>query len=248
MDYRYSHQAKEKGQDYDESFAVLPYRRFIWEWEKETIKNAVLKSTEIKNPAILDFACGTGRILTELENYTKDLTGIDISDSMLEQASKKTTHARLLKVDITKNEGEFQPEQFDVITAFRFFLNAQSRLRKEVLEKFHLYLKSNGVVIFNVHANATHFGVMAAILILRLKNKFRQEKPIQNSLSIFKVKRLLKEHNFQIIEVHHRNILPVINEKTTFPIAKFARLENFCSKVGFLRYLSRNIIFVCKKK
>ena len=249
MDYRDSHKAKEKGRDYDESFADLPYRRFIWEWERGIIKRTVLeKHNEIKNPAILDFACGTGRILTDLENYSKDVTGIDVSDSMLEQASKKITHAKLLKGDITKNEGHFQPEQFDVITAFRFFLNAQNGLRKDVLEKFQLYLKPNGVFVFNVHANATHPGVIAAKSILWLKNKFRREKPIQNSLSIFKVKRLLNEYNFQVIGVHHRNIIPIVNEKTNFQIERFARIEDFCSKVIFFRYLSRNILFICKKK
>ena len=248
MDYRQALQAKEKGRDYDESFADLPYLRFIWEWEKEVIKNTLRKHSEFKNPIILDFACGTGRILTELESYSKNVTGIDVSDSMLEQASKKITHAKLLKGDITKNEGHFQPEQFDVITAFRFFLNAQNGLRKDVLEKFQLYLKPTGVFVFNVHANATHPGVIAAKSILWLKNKFRQEQPIQNSLSIFKVKRLLNEYNFQVTGVHHRNIIPIINEKTTFPIEKFTRIENFSSKVGFLRYFSRYIIFVCKKK
>ena len=206
------------------------------------------KNNAIKNSAILDFACGTGRVLAELENFSKDVTGIDVSDSMLEQASKKITHAKLLKGDITKNEGQFQPEQFDVITAFRFFLNAQDSLRKEALEKFQLYLKSNGIFVFNIHANATHPGVLVAQSILWLKNRFREEKPTQNGLSILRMKRLLNEYNFQIIRVHHRNIIPIINENTNIPLSKFTRIEDFSSKVGFLRHLSRNIIFVCKKK
>ena len=46
MDYRHSHQEKEKGQDYDESFKDLRYRKFIWKWEKEIIESVVLKKKQ----------------------------------------------------------------------------------------------------------------------------------------------------------------------------------------------------------
>lgn len=55
----------------------------------------------IKNEGkILDIGCGTGNILLQFNGY--DITGIDISDKMLEIASSKV-NCRLIEMDITKN-------------------------------------------------------------------------------------------------------------------------------------------------
>lgn len=60
-------------------------------------------------------------------------------------------NVRVVQVDITR---ESLGETLDVITAFRFFLNAEQRLREEALDSMRDHLKETGRLVCNVHMNA----------------------------------------------------------------------------------------------
>lgn len=62
-----------------------------------------------KDGKILDIGCGTGNLLQKFSNY--NITGIDISQDMLDIAKEKTD-CRLIKLDITK---EYLTEKFEYI-------------------------------------------------------------------------------------------------------------------------------------
>ena len=52
--------------------------------------------------SVLDLGCGTGLVGLEIQNYCKNLEGIDLSNSMLEQANQKKVYDKLTHVDIVK--------------------------------------------------------------------------------------------------------------------------------------------------
>ena len=96
-------------------------------------------------------ACGTGRIISFSENYFDESVGVDISQEMLEKATLNCKKSSFYNYDIEeiKDIG-----RFDVITMFRFFLNAETELRKNALVKVHELLKPEGKFITNIHVSS----------------------------------------------------------------------------------------------
>ena len=130
-DYRLSHRAPEKGRSYDEDYARMLWLTYLWKREQRVL-DGVLK-TYLPSHAIryLDFACGTGRIAQYLDPRVAKVIAVDISESMLALARQKLPAATILNVDLTHND-ILGDALFDMITAFRFFPNAQHALRTAV--------------------------------------------------------------------------------------------------------------------
>lgn len=249
VDYRDSHTRKGKGKVYHDSFNMYPFRKYSWEWEKIQLKIILDKKLSSKS-SILDFACGTGRVLEFLNTQSENLTGVDLSDTMLEVCKKNLPKIELIKADITRDNILKDKRNFDIITAFRFFLNAQNSLRIEVLNALHPLLKDDGIFIFNNHGNSYNLGTILGRWFL-LKNIFRKaEDRIYNyhTLSENKIKRILDRTGYEIIDTYHRGVLPVMNEKTSFNITRIEKIENWFSKIKCFRLLARNVIYVCRKK
>jgi len=107
---------------------------------------------EFQPKRALDFACGTGRILQWLRGMIPETVGVDISIPMLEVARVRCPDSAVIAGDITTDPGLIGG-QFDVITAFRFFLNAQPELQSEVLRSLRTLLRPRGLLIANFHLN-----------------------------------------------------------------------------------------------
>ena len=86
QDYRESHTKPGKGEAYSKSFVEHPFRRYMSKWEQEKMNEVFqIYSAESR---VLDFACGTGRIVSHLCSCYKDVVGVDVSDSMLSGESR----------------------------------------------------------------------------------------------------------------------------------------------------------------
>jgi len=248
LDYRESHTEKGKGKVYHSSFERFSYRKYMWDWEQKVLKGILSEKLNIES-TILDFACGTGRILSFLKTQSKNVTGVDVSDAMLEVSTKDHPELEIIKADITRDNVFLGKRQFDVISSFRFFLNAQNDLRLEVLNALHPLLKDDGIFIFNNHGNALGLGTLMGKGVVTVKNIFRpsDDQYTFNLLSHAKIKSLLKETGFEIIEVHHRSVFPILNEQTKFDVSKIEGLEDWFSSKTVFQPFARNIIYVCKK-
>src|SRR5690348_278614 len=132
MGYTDSHKAR--GRDYHDSFrpAVSPYRAMHWRLEQRALDGILRDHVVGRNIAYLDFACGTGRILAHLYQRVAVATGVDVSSSMMEVARELAPGAELIEADLTQRD-VLQDRRFDLITAFRFFPNAERELRQAVI-------------------------------------------------------------------------------------------------------------------
>ncbi len=88
---------------------------------------------------------------------------------MLRIAKNVCKQSKIISIDITK---ENLKDKFDVVTAFRFFLNAEDRLRVEALSAIYNILEDDGYLITNIHVNTK--SIMG--LMYRIINKFYQNK------------------------------------------------------------------------
>lgn len=150
----------------------------------------------------LDFACGTGRILAELEGVFPEVVGVDVSPSMLVHARARCHKARILEVDLTKSDPLLR---VDVATAFRFFLNAEPALQSAALHAIHRELNPGGFLVANIHVNANSVLGWS----YRVRNRVLR-KQAANVCSWQTFARLLSSHGFAITETLWYSIFPRI--------------------------------------
>ncbi len=245
MDYRTSHLSPGKGLSYEASFQRLPYRRIVWKWEQQVLHYLFTRIRREKRfIRYVDFACGTGRILCFAERYVDEALGIDVSATMLNVAADKVRRSRLVLGDLTKQQ-MLDENSVDIVTAFRFFLNAQPDLKEEALRAIGRALADDGYLIFNIHMNK-------GCVLERAIHAYRRIRNIQHghavSMSIHDVQMLLNGTNFEIIELYHYGLIPVSHEDQRFMIGFIDALERLLSRVSFLSPYSQYIIYVCKKR
>lgn len=102
---------------------------------------------------LLDFATGTGRIIGFLEDRVDAATGIDVSEAMVELAREKLGKATMICKDITAADDEVEGT-YDLITAFRFALNAEPSLCRAAMKALAARLRDEtSVLVFNNHGN-----------------------------------------------------------------------------------------------
>jgi SAM-dependent methyltransferase len=217
---------------------------WLWRLERIYLLHVLDRRLGTTRPRYLDFACGSGRVIAALEGgRMAESTGIDVSSSMLQLARAKLSWSRLIHGDATADPS-LLPGRYDLITAFRFFLNAEGRLRARALAVLHEALEDDGLLVLNIHGNAT--SLRALDLLARRFRRPPADGPQPRQLSFFAMRRLLHRHGFEVIEVRgfgavtgrwHRLLGPSVH----------ARLQRLLT-LGPARYLAVDLVLVCAKQ
>jgi len=241
ISYRESHKYKEKGAEYEAYYQNKAWQRFLWSREQEILIKILEKYFAGKEVNLLDFACGTGRIAEFLENRVKTSTGVDLSGSMLAVAMEKLKRTEIIEADITV-ENILKPRKFNLITAFRFFLNAEPELRSAAIKAIAELLDDNGYLVFNNHQNSNSPWVRLRYAHYRKKNP----EGIYNVMSIEQMKNLVEEAGLEIIEIYpvgffHPPKIPV-------PFCLSHAIDWAASNFRFMNKLPENLIAVCRRK
>lgn len=239
--YRTSHASEGYGQHYSKTYEQ-GYYAHQWQLIEKPLFMKVLEQLKNRDSSkYLDFACGTGRILSVGEAFFEDSTGVDISADMLGRAKLNCTKSILIHQDITSVPLE---DKYDVITAFRFFLNAEPALADDVLSAFHRMLPDDGgTVILNIHVNTN----CPLGWFYELRNKIKG-KTIANTKSLQQFEKVLENNGFAIERVYWYSFLPrtgwhfnFITKHLIVPVEKLFKL------LPFLNGFSQCYLIQCKK-
>ncbi len=219
IDYRKLHDAIGKGKSYEANFGQLNYRAFTWSWEKKILCEVLQKYFHGEGIRYLDFACGTGRIISFLESKVTEAYGVDVSKSMLAVARQKVRKAKLTEADLTKIS-IFKGTKFNLISTFRFFLNAQPELRKEAISSLSHLLDKDGYLVFNIHMN--HHSATA--IIVRLYKYLKGTDKLEGSSLLNKANILEWETFLKKIKKHdhpfEKRIWVTFDQKSLHLISK----------------------------
>ncbi len=150
QDYRAVH--LEKGSRYDAYLAESPFDAYMAAWERRHLPDLVRRFFPQGPQRYLDFACGTGRITEQVAQLARQSTAVDISPTMIEEARRKCPQTTFHLADLTQQQA-LDLGQFDLITSFRFFGNAQDDLREGALRAITERLATGGHLIINSHRN-----------------------------------------------------------------------------------------------
>jgi SAM-dependent methyltransferase len=236
--YRNSHTSPGYGLSYEREFRDNPYRSLIWQLEKRILDKIVRRLPCAGPLRYLDFACGTGRILAHMENYAQVSIGVDVSPSMLQLARESVKRARLIQADLTRGD-VLGSAVFDLITAFRFFPNAEPELRDQVMGALIRHLSPNGCLVFNNHMNLSSL----MYRVSRLLGRGGREGMSQNE-----VDQLIELHGLRITGTYCVGLMPVTEEHMILPRPVLYGIEWLATTCGASARLSQDLIFVCRSK
>ena len=227
------------GEEYEDAYGLSTYYGQLW----NTIERDLVVSTlqEIKQAGAkncLDFACGTGRILSAVEEVFDDTVGVDVSDAMITVAKAKCTKSKIFKQDLTQSGLD---ESFDVITSFRFFRNAEESLRNDALKAMREHLASDGYLVVNIHGNPWSPGMVA------LSARSLMSKKTANTISKKNFEQLLNDNGFKIEKQTDYSYLPRIGG--FFPgwyRPLMGPFEKVLPKIPLLKHISESTLFVAR--
>lgn len=227
-------------------FGLNSYWTALWPHERRLLR-VTAESCKRRKPdfSYLDFACGTGRIVAAIEDLPARSVGIDVSPAMLDVARQRVQHATLQCLDIVSQPDEVA-EQFDLITAFRFFLNVEPDLRAVAMRALALRLRdSDSLLVFNNHGNPLSFQFPRWLVYQLRGARFRANAP-RRFLSHRTVLRLLRASGLQIRRTTAMGYFPrQLYRLGLGPV--LARVEGLLSHVPALRPFGLNRVYVVSR-
>lgn len=235
-DYRDSHRIPGKGQSYHAMFTENRYRRLIWELEKRILDRVLAEEFGDKAIDHLDFACGTGRVLGHIAARARLSVGVDVSPSMLAVARESAGRSEIYEADLTEDD-ILGTRRFDLITAFRFFPNAQASLRTEAIRVLVKHLAPDGRLVYNDHKNTASLKYRLARL--RGRGGF-------DGMSLAEALGLAAENGLEIVRSFAIGFTPDTEEHMITPAFLLRIVETVLSRCRPLKSWGEDVIFVCR--
>jgi SAM-dependent methyltransferase len=239
--YRDSHVGK--GEDYQRRFASCSFRRITWQWEQRLLPAIVQAQLPPgRRRRYLDFACGTGRILALLEPHFDEALGVDVSPTMLATA-RESCRSRVLQADLTAASHESNElAAFDLITAFRFFPNAEPALRLAAMQRLAALLAPGGKLVFNNHQNDG--SLTGQLRRLRRRLGGGSMLPWMREADVLE---LVQAAGLRIAQRHHFGVVPGTEHRTLLPAALQYGVERLLERVPALGRMATCHVYVCER-
>lgn len=229
-------------------YGAESYSARVWQWQRPVLENLVKDfcAAQAGPVRLLDFACGTGRVLSVLAPLVAAADGVDISENMVAVARGKCPQARLLVGDVLAEPDLLQPA-YDLISCFRFVLNAEPGLRGRVLRRLRQALRApDGLLLVNVHGNSRSLR-HPAIAWRRWRERGGKTDTMLNEMSPAAARRLLAESGFEVVRQFGFGILPPTLYRTPLRRVAAAVDRTFAGE-DFLRNCSIDLLFVCRPR
>ncbi|MDZ5253836.1 class I SAM-dependent methyltransferase [Clostridium sp. LIBA-8841] len=144
------------------------YKFYKKDWGKDSIRYVdliinVISTFNLNVSSILDVGCGTGILAKELKNMNFEVSGIDISEDMINVANETTAGIEFAVSDMRNFNLN---KKFDMITCTFDAINyvIADEDMKDTMNNIYYHLNSNGFFIFDINTpylyEDKHFGVI----------------------------------------------------------------------------------------
>ncbi len=236
----YSASHTKRGKDYHQRFSEMRGRSLMWALERQTLTRML----EVADPSlVVDFASGTGRIAGHMKaaRPAMNVTGIDISESMLTQARVNFPDVTFKHLDGRQAITRFGPGSIDLISAFRFFPNAEQSLRESVADQIAELVRPGGWVIINNHRN---FWSPTYVLW-----RTRPRNGAPGALN-GEIERLFTGRGFEVVRRTSLGVWPQSDERAYgLPWSVVEPFERFnADRTGGLHTLGSNTVWLFRKR
>lgn len=237
-DYRKSHFTRAKANEYVSVHETGRAFSYWHELEQPLLDNIFQHLAVTHEGPLLDYATGTGRIIKVASRYFSQCVGMDISMEMLRHAKNRCQSSHFICGDLS--ESRIFKTRFEVITLFRFLLNAQQPLRRSILSALRDLMTPDGVLICNNQFNYTSFGAL-----LRRAFSGRGTNPIK-ALKDSDLRRLLAECGFRVVKSYGLGIIPGSQMMNLPSPESCTALERILCRFMCLKHFAENRIYCCE--
>ena len=99
----------------------------------------------------LDFGCGVGRLVIPLANYSDQVIGVDISDSMIKEAKANCQKRDIQNVTFIKSDDSLSRLEgsFDLMHSIIVFQHIPAKRGALIFEKLVSHLEPGGIGVFH---------------------------------------------------------------------------------------------------
>lgn len=218
--------------------------RLITSLEIDFISACMREIEAPKGISNLDIASGTGRIISQLEEYSRNSIGVDTSKAMISFARNQTTSSRFVNGD--SGNLPFKSNQFNVVTCFRLFINLSKNDRKRFLHECKRVLRKGGLFVIDNHCNRISLtGILGNV---RKKFTINPDDP-------YKLYRLLtgSEFNHELRSAGFirckkiYSFLPAISHLNMISASNQQRIDQCLVKIPILRPFADLIVVALEK-
>ena len=188
----------------------------------------------------MDFACGTGRILSIVAPHAEIAVGVDVSGDMLERAKRRVPFATTRRHDLLATR-VVDEAPFDLITAFRFFLNLEPASRDDYFKALAANLASRAsLLVFNIHGNRDSIRHLA-------RYRYRRVPAPMNEMSSRDVETALDRAGLEVVQRWGVGVLPRSLYTTSMaPVA--GAVDRLLFSSGVFEGMSQNLIYACRRR
>jgi SAM-dependent methyltransferase len=224
---------------------------YIWELQKPFFRSILEKQRQqLGSVKLLDFACGTGRVLSFFENFVDISQGVDISPAMVEVAKTKCKKSTFHVGDICADPN-LANEKYDVISCFRFILNAGPAASRNVLRQLRKRLdERHGLLLVNMHGNSRslrHPGIVVRQMQRKRNPERFPENYLLEEMSPSATRLLLNETGFDVVQQLGYGLLPqMFYRRGARPLARW--IDRTFAASPLTRNCSIDLAFVCRPK
>ena len=216
---------------YDRLMVDAPYDDWV-----AVIQEVIGSNTDRQIKSIVDFGCGTGVITRKLAVQGYDITGIDVSNDMLELAKKESDPSlsiNWLQQDITKLSNiPYMDMAISCCDVVNYIVNPS-----DLTDFFHSVYRSlnnNGLFLFDVHSllnveenymNNTFADVTETAAYIWYCQPSDQEGEMFHELTLFEENQSGKYERYT--ETHHQRTFSVEYYKKLLGNSGFNNIEVF---------------------
>jgi ubiquinone/menaquinone biosynthesis C-methylase UbiE len=155
---------------------------------------SLIKLELTKDSAVLDIGTGTGEIPILLCNNAKEITGIDMSTSMIEIAKSKAQKYKIVNVSFSEQDScrlKLDDNKYDVVIIANLLHIVEDN--KKVISEARRVLRNDGKLIVATYLHGHSIKTRMISFILKLKGH-----PIYTRFSSKSIGDLLKVSGFEI--------------------------------------------------
>lgn len=240
--YRDEFRSNEQVKSYDEDqYGARTWSTLLWQLEKDVLSTLMGEADFVPTRQnYLDFACGTGRVTAFLAPHFESSKGLDISPEMLERACRGLPETEFVCTDVST--GQYNtPGDVDLITSFRFLLNAVPSDQLPALRWMRSQLRDDqSRLIINNHGNSRSHKVLPYIA-RRVRHQARPTTG--NILSHRSVAKLAHQAGFRLESAHGVGHLGGTSLKLVGP-DKMMSIQRRLNRFTFLDRFAEDQLYV----
>lgn len=215
-------------------FYDLLYEDKNYEQECNFIKHIFETYSEKKVKSILDLGCGTGSHALLFADMGYAVTGVDLSENMLEMAREKVADQKESTAFVQQDIRHLKlPQKFDAAVAMFAVMGYQTTNHdlEDTLTSVHRHLNQGGLFVFDVW-----FG--PAVLMQKPTDRVKiievsDKKIIRYAHPVLDIVNHTVEVNYTVLEISRNKLLTETKESHLMRFFFYQELKYFLEKIGF---------------